>query len=144
MFSSIVRLGGPGDVGRRVINLLNEHTDCRIYLVSRKGGTDTDRVRHLKMDLGANEAEDRLPKEAAVVNLTETTSPALAAAVVRRGGLFLDTSPSPEYVSALEPKSRPGSVMGRLAGRQCEMVFLMMRSQCHHADKPEPRELLQV
>lgn len=33
MFSSIVRLGGPGDVGRRVVNLLNENTDCRIYLV---------------------------------------------------------------------------------------------------------------
>lgn len=102
MFSSIVLLGGTGDVGRRVVNLLNEHTDCRIYLVSRKGGTDTDRVRHLKMDLGANAAEDRLPEGAAVVNLTETTSHALAAAVVRKGGLFLDTSASPEYVSALE------------------------------------------
>ncbi|QFT01380.1 hypothetical protein FIV06_28380 (plasmid) [Labrenzia sp. THAF191b] len=33
MFSSIVLLGGTGDVGRRVVNLLNEHTDCRIYLV---------------------------------------------------------------------------------------------------------------
>ncbi|GAB2187639.1 hypothetical protein LAB1_49490 [Roseibium sp. LAB1] len=96
MFSSIVLLGGTGDVGRRVVNLLNEKTDCRIYLASRNGG------------------------------------------------LVLDTSASPAYVSALEPNSRPGSVMGRLAGRQCEMVFLMMRSQCHHADKPEPRELLQV
>ena len=112
MFSSIVLQGGTGDVGRRVVNLLNEHTDYRIYLVSRKGGTETERVRHLKMDLGAKEAQDRLPKGAAVVNLTETTSHALAAVVVRRGGLFLDTSASPEHVSALEPKSRPGSVMG--------------------------------
>jgi uncharacterized protein YbjT (DUF2867 family) len=33
MFSSIALPGGTGDVGRRVVNLLNEQTDYRIYLV---------------------------------------------------------------------------------------------------------------
>ncbi|MGX1500331.1 hypothetical protein ACSSV1_005396 [Labrenzia sp. MBR-25] len=101
-FSSIVLLGGTGDVGRRVVKLLSEHTDCRIFLVSRTGGTETDRVRHLKIDLGAEDARKEIPDGAAVVNLTETTPPALSAAVVRKGGVFIDTSASPDYVSALE------------------------------------------
>jgi hypothetical protein len=102
VFSSVFLFGGTGDVGRRVVDLLLAHSDYRITLVSRRGGSETDRIRHLSIDLAAGNVEEMINGSVAVVNLTEATPPALAATIVRSGGTFLDTSATPEYVTALE------------------------------------------
>jgi len=58
-------------------------------------------VEVLQLDIAAEDAADKIPPGAAVVNLTEVTPPAVAAEVVRTGGIFLDTSATSDYVRAL-------------------------------------------
>lgn len=95
-------MGGTGDVGRRVVPLLLDHTDCPITLASRQGGADADRVRQIQLDVRAPEAAGQITPGATVINLTEATPPAVAAEIVRKGGVFLDTSADPDYVAALD------------------------------------------
>ena len=98
----VVLIGGSGDVGSRLVALLLDHAGTDIRVVSRRGQAPDDRVTPLKLDITAADAAAGLPEGATVVNLTEATPPSIAAHVVRTGGLFLETSASPEYVSAIE------------------------------------------
>lgn len=98
----VVLIGGSGDVGRRLVALLPDEAGADIRVVSRRGQAPDDRVTPLKLDITAADAAAWLPEGATVVNLTEATPPSIAAHVVRTGGLFLETSASPEYVSAIE------------------------------------------
>ncbi|MTI17100.1 hypothetical protein E1162_07585 [Rhodobacteraceae bacterium RKSG542] len=102
MFSSVVLFGGTGDVGKRVVELLLTHTDFDVVLVSRRGGTDTKRVKKLALDLSDAKAREKIPTNAVTVNLTEATPPSLLGTIVGDGGTFLDISASPQYVAAIE------------------------------------------
>lgn len=97
----VVLIGGNGDVGKRLVPMLLDHVVCPVLLVSRRGGTSHDAVEALQFDISAEGAADKLPPGATVVNLTEATPPSVAAQVVRAGGIFLDTSATPDYVRAL-------------------------------------------
>ena len=98
---TVVLIGGTGDVGGRLVRLLVDHTAARIVLVSRTGAGAGDRVEALRLDIAGRDAAGKLPPGATVVNLTEATPPSVAAEIVRNGGRFLETSASPDYLTAL-------------------------------------------
>lgn len=98
---TVVLIGGTGDVGGRLVRLLVDHTAVRILLISRSGVGSGDRVQALRLDIAGKDAVGKLPHCAVVVNLTEATPPTIAVEVVRKGGSFLETSASPDYVQAL-------------------------------------------
>ncbi|MFT6658961.1 hypothetical protein [Maritalea sp.] len=100
-----VLIGGTGDVGHRLTRLLLEHTNSSITIVSRSGNKDTNqnsaRVTYTALDVKGPNVADALPHKAVVINLTEATPPEFAAQIVQRGGSFLDSSATPDYVSSL-------------------------------------------
>ena len=98
----VILIGGTGDVGRRLQRLLLKHTGVGVVLVSRRSGMQTERSATMQIDITSEQAAARFPQCAIVVNLTEATPPVLAAEIVRKGGMFLDTSASPQYLDKLE------------------------------------------
>ena len=98
---TVVLIGGTGDVGGRLVRLLLDHTSARILLVSRSGVGSGDRVEALRLDIAGKDVTGKLPLCATVINLTEATPPTIAVEVVRKGGNFLETSASPDYVQVL-------------------------------------------
>lgn len=98
---TVFLIGGTGDVGRRVVRLLLENSDSQIFLISRRGGNDSARTKHLAFDVQRDHAIFPVPRNSIVVNLTEATPHHLAARIVREGSTLLDTSATPDYVSKL-------------------------------------------
>lgn len=113
--STIVLIGGAGDVGRRLVSLLLDHTAVSVLVVSRNGTAPDDRVETLRLDIAGAGAAAGLPPGATVVNLTEATPPSVAAHIVRTGGRFLETSASPDYVETITREAAatggPGAVV---------------------------------
>ncbi len=102
-------LGGYGDVGVRTARRLSDMQDRPIVLAGRSGREAEAAASQLGRDVSgaAVDATDpaahgAVADAAAVINLTESTPHALAAAVVKAGGVFLDTSASPGYLKGLE------------------------------------------
>ncbi|EPX84100.1 saccharopine dehydrogenase NADP-binding domain-containing protein [Salipiger mucosus] len=105
---TICILGGYGDVGLRVARLLHARSDARILLAGRDGTkaarvarTIGERCEGMALDVKATEAATRLKGMTLCVSLTEATPPGLAAALVAEGTGFIDSSASPDYVTAL-------------------------------------------
>ena len=116
-------LGGTGDVGRRVAGFLargqGAAAGARIVLASRHADQSGriarqigPGVRAVVFDVNDNSAATRIPPGAIVVNLTEATPPALARAIVERGGDFIESSASPTYLSDLQTALMPGGFPG--------------------------------
>lgn len=101
-------MGGSGDVGQRLATVLSEISQRSIVLCGRDeqkaealakkiGG----RLEGRSLDVSVEIAADQIPAESSVVNLTEATHPAVARAVVRSGGIFIESAASPSYVNSI-------------------------------------------
>ena len=102
--SNLVILGGSGDVGSRLVRLLSDHQEWKVWAVSRRNRaveTAHENVVYTALDVARPDAAHSLPDDAMVVNLTEATPPGLVAEILARGGTVLDTSATPSYVHAL-------------------------------------------
>ena len=102
--SNLVILGGSGDVGSRLIRLLSDHQEWKVWAVSRRSRaveTTLKNVVYSALDVARPGAAKSLPDDAIVVNLTEATLPELVAERLARGETVLDTSATPSYVDAL-------------------------------------------
>ena len=93
-------LGGTGAVGRKVADFLPQQEVADIFTVSR-GPAATGNLRHVQADLRRPGTPLHFRHGDRVVNLTEHTPPDIAAAAIRQGAVFLDSSASPGYVKAL-------------------------------------------
>ena len=101
---NLVILGGSGDVGSRLIRLLSDHQEWKVWAVSRRSRaveTTLKNVVYTALDVARSGAAKSLPEDAIVVNLTEATPPELVAERLARGETVLDTSATPSYVDAL-------------------------------------------
>ena len=101
---NLVILGGSGDVGSRLVRLLSDHQEWKVWAVSRRNRaveTAHENVVYTALDVARPDAAHSLPDDAMVVNLTEATPPGLVAEILARGGTVLDTSATPSYVHAL-------------------------------------------
>lgn len=101
---NLVILGGSGDVGSRLIRLLSDHQEWKVWAVSRRSRaveTTLKNVVYTALDVARPGAAKSLPDDAIVVNLTEATLPELVAERLARGETVLDTSATPSYVDAL-------------------------------------------
>ncbi|WP_404404853.1 NAD(P)-binding domain-containing protein [Pelagibacterium halotolerans] len=103
--SEIWIIGGYGDVGQKLARLLLATGSYRVVLAGR----NAEKARTAAEQLGANargahvDAAEGLPGDAqVVVNFVETLPPAAAAAVVERGGVFIDASADPDYLERLK------------------------------------------
>lgn len=103
--SEIVLLGGSGDVGSRLAQLVLENTGAVVTTVSRraKGNSNRfgDRLRHVSLDLSGGE-KPAMSDNAIVVNLTEAAPPELVRQIIASGACFLETSATPDYLQAIE------------------------------------------
>lgn len=101
----VVLVGGSGDVGARLAELLLENTKADVITLSRraKGNADRfgDRLRHVSLDISGSETP-AMSANAIVVNLTEATPPEWIRQVIVTGGRFLETSATPDYLQAIE------------------------------------------
>lgn len=100
----IVLIGGSGDVGTRLAQMLLKHTTAVVTAVSRGRTGDDDqpcaRLRHVYLDVSGSE-DLEMAAGTIAVNLTEATRPTLAKHVIESGGWFLETSATSEYLSAM-------------------------------------------
>jgi len=110
--SSLVIIGGSGDVARHLLKLLPPNHTRNIYLISRGGAIPAEAsqlsVTPVSADITDAGFSPELPEEAIVINLTEATPPQWIASMIARGHTVLDTSASPEYVSGLKTASKDG------------------------------------
>lgn len=101
---NLVILGGSGDVGQRLIRLFSANGEWKIRAVSRRRRTADSAHPNLvamTLDVAHHGVARALPEDAIVINLTEATPPRLVAEILTRGGTFLDTSATPNYVDGL-------------------------------------------
>ena len=101
---NLVILGGSGDVGSRLVRLLSDHQEWKVWAVSRRSRaveTTLKNVVYSALDVARPGAAKSLPEDAIVVNLPEATPPELVAERLARSETVLDTSATPRYVDAL-------------------------------------------
>ncbi len=101
----VVLIGGTGDVGARLAEMLIAQTNLEVIVASRGGGTPKNRqvsLKCIKLDVKSEEAIKAIPQKATVVNLTEATPATFVEQLMRQSCLFLDCSATPEYVDSLE------------------------------------------
>jgi len=98
-------LGGRGDVGGRLAALLAEDLCQRVVLCGRDGDAAAavarkigNAVTAIGLDSSDPSLAEMVPARASLVNLTEATHPAFAARCIETGGVFIESSASPEYV----------------------------------------------
>lgn len=101
----VTLLGGRGDVGTRLTRFLLSQTHARITVVSRRdGGADGEgggRVKYRAANVAGPDFAAPVSAGDIFVNLTEATPPALVRQVVKQGGTFIETSATPDYLSAI-------------------------------------------
>ncbi|MCD7059687.1 hypothetical protein [Pelagibacterium xiamenense] len=98
-------IGGYGDVGTKLARRVLDTSGHRIVLAGRNAAKAETaaaslgrRARGTALDASAG-----LPSDARiVVNFVEALPPSAAATVVKRGGLYIDASADPEYLTRLE------------------------------------------
>ena len=101
---NLVILGGSGDVGQRLIRLFSANGEWKIWAVSRRrrpADSAHPNLVAMTLDVAHHGVARALPEDAIVINLTEATPPRLVAEILTRGGTFLDTSATPNYVDGL-------------------------------------------
>lgn len=101
---NLVVFGGSGDVGSRLIRLLYNHDEWKVWAVSRRSRaveTTHENVFYTTLDVARPGASSSLPEDAIIVNLTEATPPGLVAKNLARGSTVVDTSATPNYIDSL-------------------------------------------
>jgi hypothetical protein len=108
-------LGGSGDVGSKTARALSSAMPLSLVIVGRNTGraaavaeTAGPNARAVTLDVTRPDAPLVIEAGATVINFVEATPPSLADAVVAQGGRFIETSASPDYVTALEGAQLPG------------------------------------
>ena len=101
---NIVLLGGAGDVGLRLAQMLHQQTEAFVTTVSRRvadnNGQQNSRRRHISYDLTGPETL-KIAAGAIVINLTEATPPSMVKQVIEGSGWFLETSATPKYLQEI-------------------------------------------
>lgn len=86
---NLVILGGSRDIGSRLIRLLYNHDEWKVWAVSRRSRaveTTHENVVYTTLDVSRPGAANFPPEGAIVVNLTEATPPGLVAKILARRG----------------------------------------------------------
>lgn len=100
-------LGGTGTSVGRVVQASRRARQQAVDIAANNRD-----IALVNLDVTDAVANDQIPAGAVVINLTEATPPALTRAVVGKGGRFIESSASPEYLARLEQVFSGGGFLG--------------------------------
>lgn len=139
--------GGSGAVGQNLVRLLSKTQNAHVIVVSRRPWTSLPLAEHVETrtaDLtDPSTAVDVHPGDR-IINLTEATLSALTARAIRAGAIFIETSASPDYVSAQSAAAAASNGPGILihcVGVAPGLTTLMAHALVEHGEIPEAIEI---